>query len=129
MTEQNPAPESDNSASAPVGSDKPDDHRIPKARLDEEVAKRRALEDQVAHMANAMLAGIPENLKALIPSELAPAAQVAWFLRAKETGVFGAASVVVPGTDEGKPKITPKEADISTLPAVARMAHGYKGMN
>ncbi len=124
MTEQNPAPESDISAPAFVASDKADDIRIPKQRLDEEVAKRRALEEQVAHMAGAMLAGIPENLKALIPSELSPAAQVAWFLKAKETGVFGVAPVV-PGTDEGKPKITPKEPDLSTLPPTARMARAY----
>ncbi|OJX65827.1 hypothetical protein [Magnetospirillum sp. 64-120] len=83
-----------------------------------------ALSEQVAHMAHIILASVPENMKALIPSELSPAQQVAWFQRAKETGVFNA-TVTVPATDSGKPTVTPKTPDVSTLPPVARMAAGY----
>lgn len=83
-----------------------------------------AMAEQLAHMAHAVLAGVPENLKALIPSELSPAQQVAWFQRAKETGVFNT-TVTVPATDSGKPTVTPKTPDVSTLPPVARMAAGY----
>lgn len=117
MTEQTPTID----PAAPVG---PAPAIEPDAALAAETAKRLALETQVEHMAGVMLAAIPENLKALIPSELGPAAQVAWYLRAKETGVFSAP--VIPGTDQGKPKITPREPDLSTLPPVARMARAYK---
>jgi hypothetical protein len=86
-------------------------------------AELAALSEQVAHMAGVMLAEVPDHLKPLIPADLSPAQQVAWFLKAKQTGVFGA--VTVPATDTGKPTVTPKAPDVSTLPPVARMAAGY----
>ncbi len=105
------------------------EHRIPKYRLDEEVAKRRALEEQVSGMADVMLNQVPETLKALIPTELSPAAQAAWYIKAKETGVFDAkapaTTEAVPTTDETKPTVTPKEPDLSGLPPIARMARAY----
>lgn len=94
------------------------------AATDAAKAELAAMAEQLAHMAHAVLAGVPENLKALIPSELSPAQQVAWFQRAKETGVFNT-TVTVPATDSGKPTVTPKTPDVSTLPPVARMAAGY----
>lgn len=94
------------------------------AGTDAAKAELAAMAEQLAHMAHAVLAGVPENLKALIPSELSPAQQVAWFQRARETGVFNT-TVTVPATDSGKPTVTPKTPDVSTLPPVARMAAGY----
>ena len=123
MTTENPAPESDNSAPAPAG-DKAE-HMIPKARLDEELSKRRQLEEQVSHMADMMLAGIPDQFKGLIPTELSPAAKVNWYLKAKETGVFNA-SATVPQTDNSRPTITPRNSDPNSLPANARIAAGYR---
>lgn len=100
------------------------DHMIPKARLDEEIGKRRALEEEVSGLAKTLLGEVPDNLKALIPENLSPAEQIAWFKKAKEGGAFEQRSKV-PTTDHEKPKTTPKDPDLSKLPAHARMAAGY----
>lgn len=83
----------------------------------------KALAEQIAHMADAMLEVIPDHLRPLIPEGLSPARKVAWFLKARDTGVFAPAPV--PATDSGKPTVTPRTPDVSTLPPVARMARGY----
>lgn len=76
-------------------------------------------------LAEAVLAQVPERFKALIPDGLDAAAKVKWFQKAKAGGAFDAP--VVPATDAGrKPAITPKEVDVYGLPAMARMAHGYR---
>jgi len=121
-----PASSSDNGAPAPAASEKAD-HMIPKARLDEEVGKRRALETELTAIADAFLSEVPETLKPLIPEGLSPADKIKWFQKAKATGVFGGGkeTVKVPETDTGKPKVTPKDVDLSQLPPMARIAHGY----
>lgn len=83
-----------------------------------------AIAQQVAQMAHVILAEVPERLRDLIPTDLSPAQQVAWYLQAKKTGVFDGAPAV-PETDAGKPKITPKSPDFSTMPVYARMSAGY----
>lgn len=127
MTTENPAPPSDNGDPAPAPA-KEDGHTIPKARLDEEVAKRRALETEYSALADAVLAEIPEHLKPLIPAELSPTAKLKWYQEAKKTGVFNT-KPTVPETDTTKPKTTPKDVDLSTLPPTARMAAAYKKAN
>ena len=84
-----------------------------------------ALKAQLADTATTVLAGVPENLRALIPASLSPADQLAWFHSAKATGVFDA-KPAVPTTDTGKPAITPVTPDPSSLPVFARMAGGYR---
>lgn len=84
-----------------------------------------ALKSQLADAANTVLAGVPEHLRALIPTSLAPADQIAWFNQAKATGVFD--KPTVPPTDGGaRPVITPTTPDTSSLPIHARLAAGYK---
>lgn len=96
--------------------------QTPPAGSDAELA---ALKAQLADTAAQVLAGVPENLRDLIPAGLSPADQIAWFHKAKATGVFD--KPAVPPTDGGeRPAITPKEADPSTLPAFARIAAGYR---
>jgi len=124
MTTENPVPPTETGAPA-ADAAKSSEHMIPQARLNEELSKRRALEEQVSQMADAMLAAVPDNLKVLIPAELPPAAKVAWFLKAKETGVFGTAPNV-PATDNSKPTITPRESDLSNLPPASKMAAAYR---
>jgi hypothetical protein len=118
-----PAPAADKADPAP-SSDKPDTPMIPKARLDEEIGKRRTLETEYADFAESVLAEIPEKLKALIPAELGPGGKLKWFREAKKTGVFNA-KPDVPETDKGKTATTPRDQDTSTLPAHARIAAGY----
>ena len=118
-----PAPAADKADSA-TDAAKSMDHMIPKARLDEEIGKRRTLETEYADFAESVLGEIPEKLKALIPTELGPGAKLKWFREAKKTGVFNA-KPDVPETDKGKPATTPRDQDLSTLPAHARIAAGY----
>ncbi len=118
-----PAPAADKADSA-TDAAKSMDHMIPKARLDEEIGKRRSLETEYAEFAESVLAEIPDNLKPLIPAELNPGAKLKWFREAKKTGVFNAKQDV-PETDKGKPATTPRDQDTSTLPAHARIAAGY----
>lgn len=123
--QKTPAPESDNSASAPAG-DKADTPMIPKSRLDEEVGKRRKLEESVEAVADKLLGTVPEKLKGLVPEGLSATDRIVWFLNARETGVFDS-KPKVPDTDQdtGKPKTTPKDRDLSDLPVHARIAAGY----
>ena len=100
-----------------------DSHMIPKARLDEEIAKRQASEGQLAKVAEGYLAEVPEHLKGLIPENLTPTDQIGWYTKAKATGVFGA-KINVPATDGGKPEALTKD-QLSKLPAVAKIAAGY----
>lgn len=121
-----PASPSDNGAPA-TDAAKSMEHMIPKARLDEEVGKRRALETELSAVADAFLSEVPEALKPLIPEGLSPADRIKWFQKAKATGVFGGGTgtVNVPETDTGRPKTTPREIDLSTLPPAAKLAAGY----
>ncbi|MCW5705486.1 MAG: hypothetical protein KIT82_23250 [Bradyrhizobium sp.] len=123
MTTPTSAAASDNAETVP-SNDKPD-HMIPKARLDEEISKRRNLETEYAELAENVLAEIPEHLKPLIPADLGPGAKLKWYREAKKTGVFDAAKPNVPETDTGKPRTTPRDQDLSTLPPHARIAAGY----
>lgn len=82
------------------------------------------LKSQLAEAATTLLAGVPENLRALIPNALAPADQIAWFNQVKAAGVFDKRAVLP--TDAGaRPAITPTTPDTSSLPVHARMAAGY----
>lgn len=83
-----------------------------------------ALKSQLAEAANTLLAGVPQHLRALIPSALPPADQIAWFNQAQAAGAFD--KPAVPPTDGGaRPAITPTTADTSSLPIHARLAAGY----
>lgn len=92
---------------------------------DPAIAELAALRAQLADTATAVLAGVPDRLRGLIPAGLSPADQLAWFHTATATGVFDA-KPAVPPTDGGKPAITPTTPDPSSLPVFARMAGGYR---
>lgn len=119
-----PAPAADKAVPATDAATSTEPHMIPKARLDEEIGKRRALETEYAELAETVLAEVPDNLKPLIPADLGPAAKLKWFREAKKTGVFDT-KPKVPETDSGKPTTTPADRDLSTLPVHARIAAGY----
>ncbi len=97
-----------------------DQHSAALAAKDAELA---ALGEQLAHMANTIIGTVPENFRALIPAQLSPAQQAAWVLEARKTGLFE--KPTVPTTDNTKPTVTPRAADVSSLPPLARMAAGY----
>lgn len=124
MTDELSAPVSDNADLTPAleGDTSKRDHMIPKSRLDDEIRKRRELEESLSHMSEQVLATVPDQFRDLIP-EGSPAQQAAWVNRAHNSGLF--AKPNVPGTDSGKPKNTPVAVDYNSLPVHARMARGY----
>lgn len=79
----------------------------------------------MAEAAKGVLAGVPEHLRGLIPANLSPADQIAWFNQAKATGVFDKPKVAATSAAT-KPAITPQTPDISALPLHARLAAGYE---
>lgn len=118
-----PAPaDGDTTAPAPETTDA-DPHMIPKARLDAEIGKRKHLEGEVTAARDALLATVPEKLRALAPKAGSVADLLAWIEAAKGAGVLSGPTV--PETDTGRPKTTPRDHDVSTLPAHARIAAGY----
>lgn len=81
-------------------------------------------ESELATAAQGLLSLVPEALRGLIPSDLSPAKQIAWFNQAKASGAFDMPQV--PETDGGaKPSLTPTATDSATLPIHARLAAGY----
>jgi hypothetical protein len=99
---------------------------IPRDRFDEQVEKRREMEDQLAFMAERVLANVPEHLKGLIPRELSPAKQAAWYFEARDTGIFDAAPAPDPVPSVGrKPESTPTSPDYSAMNPRERLAAMY----
>jgi hypothetical protein len=90
---------------------------------DQSNAELEALKAQLAETAKQVLASVPENLRDLIPANLSPADQIAWFNKAKATGVFE--KPAVPATPTKTPAITPQTPDTASLPIYARLAAGY----
>jgi hypothetical protein len=70
-----------------------------------------------------VLAAVPEHLRDLIPANLSAGDQIAWFNKAKATGVFD--KPAVPATPDITPAITPAAPDSASLPIYARLAAGY----
>lgn len=97
---------------------------VPPAPANPVADELAALKASLADTAATVLAGVPEHLRGLIPANLSPADQIAWFHTAKATGVFDA-KPTVPPTDTAKPAITPVDPDTASLPPFARMAAGY----
>ena len=117
------APGGDTAESAPDAATRTDENMIPKARLDEEIAKRKAAESEMATLAETLANEIPEKFRGLVPAELSAAGKVKWIRDAKAAGVF---AVAVPETDTAPPKTTPRDRDLSNLTPHARIAAGYE---
>lgn len=92
---------------------------------DTTAAELEAAKADLAAAADALLAGVPEHLRPLIPGALSAKERIDWFAQAKATGIFDRTPVPPTGGGE-KPTITPKQADANSLPAFARMAAGYQ---
>lgn len=119
-----PPPGEDTGAPAADGAKPSDTPMIPKARLDAEISKRSALETEVKAARDAILAGVPDKVRALAPKDGTIADLTAWIAAAKEAGVM-TAKADVPPTSARPATGTDRDQDLSKLPTVARMAHGY----
>lgn len=105
----------------PVAEDK---NKIPKSRLDQEIAKRKTAEENLTSVAEALKSGIPEEYRDLIPAELPPAAMIKWINKMNESGIFDSKASTTP-LDNKRPATKPA-VDLEGLPPQAKMAMGYK---
>lgn len=96
---------------------------IPKARLDQEIAKRRALEVELEAVAKELEADVPAEYRELIPSGLGAAERIKWIRAANAKGLFTAPEP--PPTDQTKPKITKPTPSPDSLSPAQKMAAGY----
>ena len=121
---------SDNGDSA-KGTAKQAPIMIPKARLDEALGQKRALEEQLNAVAETLLADVPESFHDLVPN-LPAGEKVKWIQNAKAKGLFADNATQtekpkVPATDTKAPKTAPREEDLSALPPQLRIARALGG--
>lgn len=105
------------------GHDKNDTgDRIPKARLDQEIEKRKASDASLKEVAESFVETVPEDMRDMIP-DLPPAKKIKWIQSANAKGLF---------SNPGKaPVDTKKPGDkapqnFDGLSPQAIMAQGYK---
>ena len=95
---------------------------IPKARLDQEIAKRKASEDALKEVAETLKATVPEEFKDLVP-DLPPQKLVSWINQANAKGLFEKKTVDALDTKRAGDK---KPVDLSGLSPQQKMARAYK---
>ena len=72
--------------------DKNDDpNRIPKARLDQEIEKRKASDAALKEVADGFIESIPEDMRDLV-LDLPPAQKIKWVQQANQKGLFDSRS-------------------------------------
>ena len=95
---------------------------IPKARLDQEIAKRKASEDALKEVADSLKSTVPEEFQGLIP-DLPPQKLVRWIQDANQKGLFE--KKTVEALDKKRPG-DKQPQDFSNLSPQQMMARGYK---
>ena len=98
------------------------ENKIPKARLDQEIEKRKASDATLAEIAESFVDDVPEDMRDIIP-DLPAAAKIKWIQNASKKGLFN------PKTAEGIDTKRPgsKQAEnLEGLSPQAMMAKGYK---
>ena len=95
---------------------------IPKARLDQEIQKRKASEDALKEVADSLRESITEEHRDLIP-DLPPAKLVKWIQQANAKGLF--AEKKIEALDKKRPG-DKQPQDYSTLSPLELMRRGYK---
>lgn len=97
-------------------------NNIPKARLDQEIEKRKASDTALKEVADGFVESVPEEMRDIIP-DLPPGAKIKWIQAAQKRGLFDPKPA--DGLDTKRPGGKPP-ADLSTMNPRAMMARGYK---
>lgn len=95
--------------------------KIPKARLDQEIEKRKAVEKSLQEVAEQLIEDVPEDKRSIIP-DLPPAGKIAWLKTAFKMDFFSEKNPT--SIDTKRPGDKPGESE--NLSPQARMAQGYK---
>jgi hypothetical protein len=98
------------------------DAKIPHARLNQEIEKRKASETALKEVADGFVENVPEEMRDLIP-DLSPAAKIKWIRDASAKGIFDPKPAE--GIDTKRPGGKPP-ADFKNMDPRAIMATGYK---
>lgn len=96
---------------------------VPKARLDQEIAKRKDGEKALEEIAASYLEEVPEDMKDLVP-DLPPLAKIHWLRNALSKGLFNG-NQKESGPDSKRAKTKPA-VDLSGLSPVEMRKMGYK---
>ena|SRR6266542_3038367 len=113
----------------PAAGDTTDDkgkgqgHMVPKSRLDAEIAKRRASDEQLETIAQELADDVPEQFRDLVPTGLSAAERIKWLRAATARGLFTPAEPLT--VDQSKPRITKPTPSPDALSSVQKMASGY----
>ena len=99
-----------------------DKNKIPKSRLDQEIAKRKAAETGLQTVADGLKEDIPEEFWDLIP-ERPPAQLISWIRKMNSTGIFDSKE---PDPIDNKRANDKKAADFEGMSPQAIMSKGYK---
>lgn len=123
--EPTPQPGDTGAEPSPAAGDTADTkgHMVPKARLDQEISKRRVAEEQLEAVAKELEAEVPEQFRDLIPAGLSAAERVKWIRVATVKGLFTPAEPLP--TDQSRPKLTKQAPSPDALSPVQKMAAGY----
>ena len=105
----------------PVNTDAQNKDKIPLARLNQEIEKRKASEAQLKELAEQLIEDVPEDKRSIVP-DLPPGAKISWLRTAFKMGFF---------TDPQTPPIDPKRpgaqppANFEGMNSIEKMASGY----
>lgn len=102
--------------------DKDKGNMIPKARLDQEINKRREAEGALKEIAESIKSDVPENFKDLVP-DLPPQKLIKWIQDANAKGLFVEKK---PDALDTKRPSDKKQEDLSGLSPQQMMSRGYK---
>jgi hypothetical protein len=105
------------------GHEKNETDRIPKSRLDQEIAKRKEAETELKTIADNLKADVPEDYQDLVP-DLPPGKLIVWLRNASAKGLFNLQSQDS-GIDSKRPGGKPPK-DFKDMSPQAIMALGYK---
>ncbi len=105
----------------PVNTDDQNKDKIPLARLNQEIEKRKASEAQLKELADQLIEDVPEDKRSIVP-DLPPGAKISWLRTAFKMGFFTDSQT--PPIDAKRPGgLSPTD---QTMNPVQRMSTGYK---
>jgi len=99
-----------------------DTNRIPKARLDAEIEKRKQSDAALKEVADGYVESVPEKMRDLIP-DLPPAKKIKWIQAANSKGLFNPKSKEA--IDSKRPS-GKQPKSLEGLSAQQKIAQGYK---
>jgi len=99
-----------------------DKGKIPRSRLNEEIQKRKAVEDHMQKIADELRLDVPEEFQDLIP-DVAPAEQCKWIRGAQAKGLFDSKE---PAPIDNKKPNDKKPESFEGMSPQSIMSMGYK---